>query len=119
MVLYVFNHCITSVHGLFLQHLLHSTDSFHTPIAVSYIPYCLAPQDWSSTVLQDFSLVLLLLLRKRFLTADDHMTMREIFLEEPSKLLLADIQKAYLLLHDEEDYRKISSYNRLLPDPPG
>ncbi|KAF6029309.1 UNC13D [Bugula neritina] len=40
-------------------------------------------QDWSSTVLQDFTLVLMLLLRERFLLCDDHMAMRLVFLHEP------------------------------------
>jgi len=55
----------------------------------------------------------MLLLRERFLLCDDHMAMRLVFLHEPCKLLLADVQKAWLLLHQNVPYIDISRCNRV------
>ena len=62
---------------------------------------------------QDFALVLLLLLRENFLSATDHSDMRAVFLHEPSKLLTADIQRAWLMIHEKASYRDVSHCNRL------
>ena len=72
-------------------------------------------QDWSSTVLQDFTLIIMLLLRERFMLSTDHMSMREVFLHEPCKLLLADIQRAWLMLHEKARYIDIANCNRIRP----
>ncbi|XP_067946833.1 uncharacterized protein [Watersipora subatra] len=72
-------------------------------------------QGWDSTVLQDFTLVIMLLLRDRFLVCNDHMSMRQVFLDEPCKLLLMDIQTAWLKLHQNVSYPDLAACNRVRP----
>lgn len=70
-------------------------------------------QDWASTVFQDFAIALLLLLRESLLAAQDHSDMRSVFLHEPCQLLTADIQRAWLMLHNKADYAEITKCNRI------
>ncbi|KAL8199104.1 UNVERIFIED_CONTAM: hypothetical protein K2H54_034104 [Gekko kuhli] len=55
-------------------------------------------QDWNVNVMQTFCASILLLLKDSFMAADDYPAVREVFLVYPSRLLTADIQKAWIHL---------------------
>ncbi|XP_048375257.1 uncharacterized protein LOC125445875 isoform X2 [Sphaerodactylus townsendi] len=55
-------------------------------------------QDWNINAMQSFCASILLLLKDAFMAADDYPAIREVFLMYPSRLLTADIQKAWVHL---------------------
>jgi len=57
----------------------------------------------------------MLLLRDKFLVAVDYSSMRDVFLSEPCTLLVADVQKAWLLLHEDAPYKEVAACNRVKP----
>lgn len=74
-------------------------------------------QNWSDSVLKNFSLALVELLRYRFIEARDYSSMKEVFLFEPCKLYTVDIQMAWIHLESGKDLMEIPYLNRQRVQP--
>ncbi|KAI1893536.1 hypothetical protein AGOR_G00124740 [Albula goreensis] len=70
-------------------------------------------QDWSSRVMEDFCLALLMLLREAMMTAWDYLSMREVLLGHVSHLFTADIQRAWVHLQQGGLAAQVPGLNRL------
>ncbi|CAC5371615.1 unnamed protein product [Mytilus coruscus] len=79
---------------------------------VMYVWDQLFMQNWSDSVLKNFSLALVELLRYKFMEARDYKTMKEVFLFEPSKLYTVDIQMAWIHLESGKDLMEVPYLNR-------
>ncbi|XP_064612744.1 LOW QUALITY PROTEIN: uncharacterized protein LOC135476597 [Liolophura sinensis] len=72
-------------------------------------------QGWKASVLQNFCLVMLELLRSRFMMASDYRSMKEVFFNEPCKLYTMDIQMAWIHLENGKPLSEIPAMNRQRP----
>ncbi|KAL5015854.1 hypothetical protein ScPMuIL_005443 [Solemya velum] len=76
-------------------------------------------QGWNSSVLSNFCLAVLELLRYKFMEATDYLDMKEVFLFEPCKLYTMDIQMAWIHLESGKSLMDIPYLNRQRPITPG
>ncbi|XP_052270374.1 uncharacterized protein LOC127871467 isoform X3 [Dreissena polymorpha] len=72
-------------------------------------------QGWSTTVIQNFCVALLELLRHRFMEARDYLGMKEVFLIEGCKLYTVDLQHSWIHLEKGNDPADIPYLNRQRP----
>lgn len=86
---------------------------------VMYVWDQLFMQNWSDSVLKNFCLALVELLRYRFMEARDYTGMKEVFLFEPCKLYTVDIQMAWIHLESGKDLMEIPYLNRQRVQPGG
>ncbi|ESP04135.1 hypothetical protein LOTGIDRAFT_237550 [Lottia gigantea] len=75
-------------------------------------------QGWTHTVLQNTCLSLLQLLRHKFMTVEDYMGMKEVFLIEPCKLYTADVQASWIHLEIGKPLTEVQYLNRQRPSSP-
>ncbi|XP_078681959.1 uncharacterized protein LOC144916622 isoform X2 [Branchiostoma floridae x Branchiostoma belcheri] len=71
--------------------------------------------DWKHKVLEDFCLVILLLLRDLLLQATDYHTMKGVLLLEPCRLYTADIQRGWMHLQQGGLPADLPTLNRRRP----
>ncbi|XP_066552368.1 uncharacterized protein LOC136718517 [Amia ocellicauda] len=70
-------------------------------------------QDWSRTVMEDFSLAVLMLLKDPLLAADDFHSMRAVMLDHAGHLFTTDIRQAWIHLQQGGLAADIPGFNRL------
>ncbi|XP_053375803.1 uncharacterized protein LOC123533294 isoform X1 [Mercenaria mercenaria] len=75
-------------------------------------------QNWHSTVIENFVVALLELLRHKFMAARDYLGMKEVFLREPCKVYTIDLQQAWIHMERGNDPSDIPFLNRQRPNTP-
>ncbi|XP_069134826.1 uncharacterized protein [Argopecten irradians] len=75
-------------------------------------------QGWQPSVLQNFAMAILMLLKHKFMKARDYTGMKEVFFFEPCKLYTVDIQMAWIHLESGKDLTEIPYLNRQRPVTP-
>ncbi|XP_060065450.1 uncharacterized protein LOC132545744 isoform X1 [Ylistrum balloti] len=75
-------------------------------------------QGWQPSVLQNFAMAILMLLKHKFMKARDYTSMKEVFFFEPCKLYTVDIQMAWIHLESGKDLMEIPYLNRQRPVTP-
>lgn len=75
-------------------------------------------QNWHSTVIENFVVAMLELLRHKFMAARDYMGMKEVFLKEPCKIYTMDLQHAWIHMERGNDPSDIPFLNRQRPATP-
>ncbi|KAL4223925.1 hypothetical protein ACF0H5_017387 [Mactra antiquata] len=76
-------------------------------------------QNWHSTVIENFCVAILELLRHKFMAARDYQGMKEVFLREACKLYTMDLQHAWIHMEKGNDPSDIPFLNRQRPTTPG
>lgn len=75
-------------------------------------------QNWHSSVLENFCVAILELLRHKFMAARDYQDMKEVFLREGCKLFTMDLQRAWIHMERGSDPSDIPFLNRQRPVTP-
>ncbi|XP_038059084.1 uncharacterized protein LOC119730318 [Patiria miniata] len=89
--------------------------------AVMYIWDQCFIERWDRQVLEDACLALLLLLKEKFMKAIDYHQMRQVFLNEPSKILTLDMVRSYQHIREGQPPSAVPNFNRknvLRPEKP-
>ncbi|XP_061461386.1 uncharacterized protein LOC133374439 [Rhineura floridana] len=81
--------------------------------AVLFVWDQLFTQDWNPDVMQNVCASVLLLLKNSFMAADDYPAVQQVFLSSPSRLLTADIQRAWIYLQQGGLPADVPGLNRL------
>ncbi|KAK7088191.1 uncharacterized protein [Littorina saxatilis] len=87
--------------------------------AVMYVWDQCFMQCWKHSVLQNVCLALLELSRHRFMEARNYIEMKEVFLNETSKLYTVDVQMAWIHVENGKHLLDIPFLNRQRPSTPG